>query len=409
MSNPAIRFLNEDNTLLLIYEPKDGTAWIHARFDLDETITIKSTFDLRREHLTGESPHADPEEEIVSFRVAQLIGDYFEFDKEILDLDCDLLIHQSVQMTHKLFTAEPRISIFKRIAELRPGRIVIGGLESDAIPEKDYNGLVNNFANGFELKRYALARISSVVRDFVETKVDAERLYRRYVAKRLSKQRSKNFRQIFQQAEIEKYRFLHGQLIEMLNSESTYNETIWQTEILQIILLLNPKYIKALREAPVKDTYRNTTRKIDLLLIDASGNIDIVEIKQPFDKCIITNSQYRDNFIPLRELSGTVMQIEKYVFYLNKWGHKGEEHLTQKYKAELPSDFSIKITNPGGIVIMGRDNNLTQAQKQDFEVVKRKYKNIIDIITYDDLLRRLDFIVQQLEADTCPRRKQDQK
>lgn len=47
---------------------------------------------------------------------------------------------------------------------------------------------------------------------------------------------------------------------------------------------------------------------------------------------------------------------------------------------------------------MGRDSNLSNAQKGDFEVVKRKYKNIIDIITYDDLLRRLDFIVKELEA-----------
>ncbi|MDA8240610.1 MAG: DUF4263 domain-containing protein [Nitrospiraceae bacterium] len=236
------------------------------------------------------------------------------------------------------------------------------------------------------------------MRDFVETEVDGEQLFRRYVAKRITK-RTKNFRQIFRQAEIEKYRFLHDKLVVMLNSESTYSETVWQAEILQIILLLNPKYIKALREAPVRD-YRNTTRKIDLLLIDASGNIDIVEIKQPFGKCIITNSQYRDNYIPLRELSGTVMQIEKYVFYLNKWGQEGEERLTQKYKADLPNNFSIKITNPGGIVIMGRDNNLTQAQRQDFGVVKRKYKNIIDIITYDDLLRRLDIIVHQLKADS---------
>jgi Domain of unknown function (DUF4263) len=131
--------------------------------------------------------------------------------------------------------------------------------------------------------------------------------------------------------------------------------------------------------------------------LDASGNIDIVEIKQPFDKCIVTNTQYRDNYIPLRELSGTVMQLEKYIFHLNKWGRIGEETLTEKYKSELPAHFSIKITNPGGIVIMGRDNNLTEAQKYDFEVVKRKYTNIIDIITYDDLLRRLDFVVRQLD------------
>jgi len=48
---------------------------------------------------------------------------------------------------------------------------------------------------------------------------------------------------------------------------------------------------------------------------------------------------------------------------------------------------------------MGRDNNLGHDQRQDFEVVKRKYKNVIDIITYDDLLRRLDFIIKQLDAN----------
>lgn len=406
MRGTAVEFISEDGALLLKYEPRDGTFWVHERLNRNELLTIKGTFHLRREHLVEETPPAAPEEDwnfsepdTVYFRVAQLEGEYFKLNKEILGLDCDLFIHREVHLTYKSFTAEQKISIFRVIAELHPGRIVIGGSESDAIPEANFNGLVNNFPSGFELKRYALARVSSVVRDFVETQVDAEQLFRRYVAKRLNK-RTKKFRQIFKQAEIEKYRFLHGKLVAMLNSESTYNETAWQAEILQIILLLNPKYIKALRETPVRDTYRNTTRKIDLLLIDASGNIDIVEIKQPFDKCIITNNQYRDNYIPLRELSGTVMQIEKYVFYLNKWGQEGEEHLTQKYKAELPSDFSIKITNPGGIVIMGRDNNLTQAQKQDFEVVKRKYKNVIDIITYDDLLRRLDFIVKQLETDT---------
>jgi len=125
-----------------------------------------------------------------------------------------------------------------------------------------------------------------------------------------------------------------------------------------------------------------------------------VEIKQPFDKCIVTNNQYRDNYIPLRELSGTVMQIEKYIFYLNKWGRAGEEFLTKQYKDTLPDGFSIKITNPGGIIVMGRDTNLTSEQKQDFEVIKRKYKNVIDIITYDDLLGRLCFTIEQLEKHT---------
>jgi hypothetical protein len=93
------------------------------------------------------------------------------------------------------------------------------------------------------------------------------------------------------------------------------------------------------------------------------------------------------------------MQVEKYLYYLNRWGTDGEVTLTERYREVLPQGFSIKITNPSGIIIMGRDNNLTEAQRRDFEVVKRKYKNIADIITYDDLLRRLEFVIKQFAAD----------
>jgi hypothetical protein len=80
---------------------------------------------------------------------------------------------------------------------------------------------------------------------------------------------------------------------------------------------------------------------------------------------------------------------------LNKWGRKGEEKLTEKYKEQLAENFKIKITNPGGIIIMGRKKGLTDEQLQDFEVIKRKYKNVIDIITYDDLIERLEFTIEQ--------------
>jgi putative sterol carrier protein len=91
------------------------------------------------------------------------------------------------------------------------------------------------------------------------------------------------------------------------------------------------------------------------------------------------------------------MQIEKYIFYLNKWGKKGEEKLTAHYKNELAENFKIKITNPSGLIIMGRTVGLSEEQIQDFEVIKRKYKNVIDIITYDDLISRLNFTIKQWE------------
>jgi hypothetical protein len=179
----------------------------------------------------------------------------------------------------------------------------------------------------------------------------------------------------------------------MLASERGYSENQWQKEILQVILLLFPKYIFSFTEGPIRT---DVNRRVDFLLVDAGGNVDILEIKKPHDIPILSNRKYRNNYIPQKELSGTIMQVEKYIYHLNRWADKGEKELTEKYKKELPEGFSMKITNPAGMIIMGRDNDLNTLQKLDFEVVRRKYKNLIDILTYDDLIRRLEFTINSL-------------
>ncbi len=45
---------------------------------------------------------------------------------------------------------------------------------------------------------------------------------------------------------------------------------------------------------------------------------------------------------------------------------------------------------------MGRKPSILNEQIQDFEIIKRKYKNVMDIITYDDLLNRLQAIISTL-------------
>lgn len=94
------------------------------------------------------------------------------------------------------------------------------------------------------------------------------------------------------------------------------------------------------------------------------------------------------------------MQAEKYLFHLSKWGVKGEKTLTEKYVNELPEGITIRISNPKAIVIVGRDQignaDMTGSQLLDFEIIKRKYANMMDIITYDDLLRRLNNTITTL-------------
>jgi hypothetical protein len=83
------------------------------------------------------------------------------------------------------------------------------------------------------------------------------------------------------------------------------------------------------------------------------------------------------------------MQVEKYLFHLNKWWVKWEKVL----KGKLMID--IKITNPKWLLILWRDKNFSDSQRFDFEIIRRKYSNIMDIITYDDLIRRLENILKK--------------
>lgn len=50
-----------------------------------------------------------------------------------------------------------------------------------------------------------------------------------------------------------------------------------------------------------------------------------------------------------------------------------------------------------GILLLGRSNNLTDEQLFDFEIIKRQHKNIVDIMTYDDLLKRFRNILNQIK------------
>ena len=69
----------------------------------------------------------------------------------------------------------------------------------------------------------------------------------------------------FQESELTKYKSIYKKLEEMLVGEDQYNEKQWQNEMLQIILLLYPKYINVFENTPVKDDYNRKVRKLDYL------------------------------------------------------------------------------------------------------------------------------------------------
>lgn len=393
--------IKEDGKLILEYESYGDVRWIRRNYSENKPVSIMKTFYFKEEDLIDKNEEETDEfdnDEFERFAIGELVSDYYVIKKEVLNIKNNLYIQKDIKLDISSFVAYSKISVFKQIDRLVKEDIFIGGDSEPAIPESDFQNLLSNFPNYTEIRKYADARVSVVLRNYFDTAEDSESKYKKYMDKKPSK-KGVSLKNLFKDGELNKYRCILMKLEEMVASEDSYNERQWQREILEILILIFPKYIFVFDGVRIKDNYNGKTRELDYLLLDSSGNVDIVEIKKPFRNCIITKNQYRDNFIPLRELSGTVMQIEKYIYYLNRWAKDGEDHLTTKYKNQLPNNFNVKITNPGGIIIMGRETGLTDDQLHDFEIVKRKYKNIVDIITYDDLLKRVKSCIEQFERE----------
>jgi hypothetical protein len=256
--------------------------------------------------------------------------------------------------------------------------------------------------------RYAAARIVSILSDYFDLMKDAQGRYEAYLSRTRSVLKGAPLRQPeLLQTELEKYILIHDTIADWLREDAIRSESDWQKMIITFLLLMFPKYVAVLQNVHIPDFYSAegsaTPRYIDIALVDASGNIDVIEVKKPFEDALLNRVPYRDNHIPAKELAGSIMQAEKYIFHLSKWGVAGEKKLTAKYANQLPPDMKIRITNPKAMIILGRDRRkdgtsaLEPGQQLDLEVIKRKYANMMDIMTYDDLLRRLENIIAALQ------------
>ena len=391
-----IRFETEHDgpDLYLVYTPENNSGeWLRQQLEEKGEASISGrVFHVTQESLVEfDEEDSDYDDDDFVFRIGVVSAGYYCIDRDVLGINFDLGIHVSINLERKIFCAERNIAIFRRFNDFDLESLTIGGESEGALSAEVFGQLLKKFPNTYELDRYAKARISSIIRNHLPIEKDFQVEYESYLNKKESHKGSQPI-EVLAPYESEKFGELVEKMEQMLEYSSSYSEKQWQDEILQIILLLFPRYIRAFKEGPVNDSWANKTRRVDFLLVDASGFIDVIEIKKPSDQHLVTSNRYRDNHVPLRELGGTIMQVEKYLYHFNRWGQKGEKKLGKDYASELPEGIEIKIVNPSGLIIMGRDEGLTNDQKNDFEVIRRKYRNVLDIVTYDDLLRRLKVI-----------------
>lgn len=401
-----IKFSTKANQLLLTYQPDrfNDARWLDEKLRQEGQVTLRRTFTFTpADLLTPSMPSEETDDEERSFVLGALEECYFRVNKAILGLKNDLLLDNTMRLNAATFIAQRDISVFRRIDELIDEPIIIGGDNDNAIPLADFEQLQHTFPTSTEITHYASARIARVLKDYFGTMSDAEGKLNRYL-NRKKRLRASSRPSIITNFELQKFEYVHAELSAMLRQADSYLEKDWQTKILSLLLFTFPKYVAVLENVHIKDFYTDaskaTNRYIDLMLVDANGSVDIIEVKKPFSNALVSRHTYRDNHIPRKELAGSVMQAEKYLFHLNKWGHAGEQEIYKKHKDELPADMELKITNPKAMILLGRDDDFVGQQRFDFEIIRRKYANMLDIMTYDDLLRRVGNIVEMMRRQT---------
>ena len=386
--------------LYLDYQAEIGNdQWIVEKLKKNNQVTVYRVFTFMNEQVV-ENNDDNNSYGRHRFILGELKNDYYRIDKNILGLKHDLFLYRNLKITWKMFVAEGPISIFRKIDRLIDEQIIVGGNSEKAISAVDFEMLIKHFPTKTTLRHYANSRISMILKDYLGTITDAQKKLEEHF-KRQGEIETKSRVETLHKYEIEKYRYIYDNIIEMLKVSEAYSEDKWQKIMVSFLLLLFPKYVAVLEKVHIKDFYTNqmkpTSRYIDLTLVDVSGNIDIIEIKKPFLNCLLSSSKYRGNYTPKKDLAGAVMQAEKYIFHLNKWGVAGEKKITKKRASELPKNMQIRITNPKAMIVIGRDKDFENDQRFDFEIIKRKYANMIDIMTYDDLLKRLTNVITMLE------------
>ena len=385
-----------------------NNKWVWDELTTNKEARISRMFLFRiGDLLNPPTPTQDFEGYEYRFQFGTFDDGYVKIPPRVLCIKNYLLISRDVTLKRSIFAAERNISIFGRISELleHSDPIVIGGTRHGAIPWDVFQELLKRFPNTHELNRYADARVQTILAQYLDGMKDARGRYENYLNKKTSlTSTTKLDLDALKKLEIEKYVLIRDLIDDALKAKKDWSEGEWQQLMLSFLLLLFPKYIKVLENITIHDYYSDLTKKtdryIDIALVDANGNLDIIEVKKPFDDKILRKSLYRGNSIPTSELSGCIMQAEKYLFHLSKWGVKGEDKLTNRYADGLPTGMRIRISNPKAILIVGRDQiggaNMTASHLLDFEIIKRKYANMMDIITYDDLLRRLNNTIAAL-------------
>lgn len=430
-----IKICKEEKQLVLRYYPSNSDKWIDEHFRKGEPIRLKCgvantgtfTFEekdlLRKEvkptagMVNQDMPVDCDMVEVVDrernhvwgFKLGVRESDgYYHIPGRILSSSHDVLIHETVDVRIGFFVATVlNTRIVPIIDKMIDTSLIIGGDAENAIPLEEYLKIIKRIPNREELHLYAQSRIEGVLSEYVPDTRNSSMELQKYIDRNYQRIKccfdgrgSADFDVATYVRELDRTRIIFAlkRLQELLDNVQKLVERQWQEEIEKIILLLFPQYIEKISQLRIATSLGRVKHHIpDLILVSMAGSVDVVEIKRPDDSQLLSRKpNYRGNYIASRDLSAAVMQTEKYVADLERWGCNGEMEIAKRIGIG-----KVQIRKPKAIIIMGRTAELDNNQKKsDFEIIRRKFANVMDIVTYDDLVGRLKNVLTLLTGKT---------
>ena len=400
----SLEIITENEKVLLSYFPEqagpDGYLKLLKERDV---IRVANVFSV------SESDFYKIDMDDIMFIIGVVEDGYCRIRADVLGTERAYCFDEAIRLSTKDFVAARKTSIlqmFDKLIETDEKEVFIDKKsfsEADNhISYDEFRKFQKSIPHDSELRKYIWMRAATVFKGIfpeADRKIDIHDQWISRVERNLPNN------QVYDSnvAELDHFRTLdYKKLIEVRNrleffirNCDAYRESTFQQAISEIVRFIFPKYLYAVREVRFKGIDAND-KQPDFVLIDYNGMIDFLEIKKPSVK-LINTIQYRNNYSPSRELSGAAQQIEKYIACINRCATEWEKEAPKKIKDIIPLDMDIKVINPQGLIIMGDARAFTQNQKRDFELIKRQYKNVSEIITYDDLLNRLDNMIEALE------------
>lgn len=390
MINLSISFEVFNNELLLCYSPEMGIEYIQDKFKNNDEVHIKHTFVVNSKHLRTEDDYLEE----VKFCIGTVEGSYIHLDSEVIGTDHEFYFSINIKLNMNMFLAYRNISILSKIDKIVERDFYVGGdwEKHRGISHKAYLELIDKFPKTAELNKYANYRISNILREYYPECDRYEKIYKKYMENpKLLSLNVDNTTNYNQKIEYEQFKEAYQEL-KILLQDVGIKESVWQAKIHNILRLLYPQYIYAAREVAFQGVDKHDKRP-DFLLVNVNGFVDVLEIKKPDVQLL---REYRNNFVPSSEFAGSIQQIEKYIYCLNTSEKAKSQSRNALHKKGVPENFEIKFLNPQGLLLLGRSKGLTKQQQEDFELIKRQYKHLVDIMTYDDLLNRIRNIIHGL-------------